>query len=372
MKPKLLFVTYLTDFSTDSGDKIYSTNIINELRKKYDLDLLYFGDESPLGIVKKTWRSVFSIYPSAIFIHNTKQAIETIKNKLSSCNYEYIIFDHFRTAWINLYIPQDVAQRSIYLSHNVEFLCRTDGFSLEKNVFKKVALYSDYIKNRYWELKVLKSFSRCSAISEVDQSFFKKMGIKSNLLKPGYSGERTLLKNFDSCSNNVAWVGSFKYFAKRINLINFCEEVQKHPTDKINFRLSIIGLMDNDFIEEIKTKYSFCDVYPNVNSVYPYLNQAKCGIIYEPVGGGFKLKTLDYVFTKTPIIALKNSCEGTDFKNGTHFIEEDSASEMVLALNDLIHDKDRLTSLSELAFIACESKFNWDIQVNTFMANLEE
>jgi glycosyltransferase involved in cell wall biosynthesis len=366
---KALFVTYLSDFSCDAGDKIYSTNILTELKKHYELDVLSYSDNlgftASMGGVRKSWMSVFSFFPSSIYIYKTRGAKQVFYDYVREFDYDVIIFDHLRTAWLIKFL--DVPEKAIYLSHNVEYICRAEGFALESNYFKKAALYFDYLKTKYWELKILKEFTLCSAISEVDQRFFSDRGLESRLLKPGYSGEKLEVKDFHQLENTVAWVGSFKYFAKRINLINFCEAVKRSSHIEVGFKLLVVGLMDDVFAKEIRAKFSFCEVFPNVDSVTPYLNKAKCGIIFEPVGGGFKLKALDYAFSRTPIVALSGSCEGVGFRNSVHFVEADDVNTMVNKVRELLSDNVKLKIMSDQAFDHCCGRFNWEEQVGRFI-----
>lgn len=367
-KPKVLFVTYLPDYNCNAGDKIYSINIINELKKICELEVLSFiKDDEYLGAVKNPIASVFSIHPAAIYIHKSSIA-ESVFLEKNKQQYDVIIFDHFRMVWLVDYIDKNDFVKKIYISHNIESLSRANGFKLESNWIKKVALWWDYIKTKYWEDKYIKKFDFCTVISDVDKEFLVSRGVNDALLlKPGYSGAVYLNKKFESCKNVVAWVGSFKYFAKKINLIHFCEAVKNYfGNDNVPFILMIVGLMDKDFEDEISSKYKFCQIKSNVDSVYPYLEKAKCGIVFEPVGGGFKLKVLDYVFTKTPIIALHGSCEGIDFKNHKHFIEVMDAVAMIETIENILGDVDLAYSLSNNAYEFCNQHYHWSQQVECF------
>lgn len=369
---KALLVTYLADFNCDAGDKIYSVNVINEISKIFDLDVLSYSNSSEssgfLGGIKSSWKSIFSFYPSSIFIYKSKNAIEKLLEFVRESQYDCIIFDHFRTAWMVDYLNITENINTIYISHNIEHLSRSEGFLIEPNYLKKIALFYDYMKVRFWESRILRKFSCCSAISDYDKKQLDNMGIVSELMKPGYSGDKIINKDFESIDNLIAWVGSFKYFAKRINLLDFCESVlQKKKSGKmINFRILVVGLMDERFYKEITERYSFCEVKANVHSVFPYLKLAKCGIIYEPVGGGFKLKSLDYVFSRTPVLALTGSCEGLGLINGVHFIEKSSVDGLVDKIIELMDDNLKLKMLSDNAYDLCDNQFDWEKQVRSF------
>src|SRR5690606_36241863 len=48
-----------------------------------------------------------------------------------------------------------------------------------------------------------------------------------------------------------------------------------------------------------------------VDSIAPHLDQARMAVVAERLGGGFKLKVLDYVFNRPPVAALDGSVAGT-------------------------------------------------------------
>jgi glycosyltransferase involved in cell wall biosynthesis len=368
---RVLFVSYLTDFSCNAGDKIYSVSVINELKKKYKVDVLgFFGEENvgfSLGGVKHSLNSLLSVYPSAIYIYKSDVAEKKLQTKIKECDYDFIVFDHFRVTWMLACLSQEARSKSVYMSHNIETLSRIGGFRLEKNIIKKAALWLDYIKTQYWESKCFSCLNFCTAISETDRDYLIDKGIKkTELLKPGYSGDKVVVKDFALCENSVAWVGSFKYFAKKINLISFCEVVHSRFGKNVPFTLLVIGLMEHDFELEIRSRFPFCNIYPNVDFVSPYLTKANCGIVFEPVGGGFKLKILDYVFSKIPVVALRGTCDGVDFKNNVHYLEVSNADDAINAILNLLNDERLSKSLSEAAYDLCEGQFNWSRQVECF------
>lgn len=368
---KVLFITYLEDFREDAGDKIYSINIIRELEKLFNVHIICFGHNDKKNILHTSskgsaFSSLFSIYPFGISAHRNSQLRKAVATACLENDYKHIFLDHFRLLWLIKSMQGNSATRAIYISHNIEYLSRANGHKLEKNNLKKIALYADYLKTLFWEKRLIQHTTSCSAISETDAELLSKLTGKVSLLKPGYSGPSLQSKEFESLENTVIWVGSFKYFAKRLNLIDFCDTIQS-TEKKTNFKLLVVGLMDDDFFNTLKNRYEFCQVHPNVDSVFPYLKKAKCGIIFEPVGGGFKLKSLDYIFSRTPIFALRGSCEGVGLENGINFIEKDSAEELISSLNEYIDSPNRLRKISDSAYTASSEIFSWSNLVGSFL-----
>jgi polysaccharide biosynthesis protein PslH len=97
-----------------------------------------------------------------------------------------------------------------------------------------------------------------------------------------------------------------------------------------------------------------------VESVTSYMDQARLAIVPERTGGGFKLKVLDYVFNRMPILALSGSVAGVPLRDEESILlypdHEGLARGVLRAINDI----DLLNRLQDLAYTACSEKFDWN------------
>lgn len=365
---KALIFTYLSDASQDAGDKIYSLNVIERLCNHFKVDLVSFGYSCSNSTLLKTGSkkgklgSIFSFRPNSI---HTYKDPSIIPDQSLLEGYEYIFVDHFRLLWIIEYLPKHLARRVIYISHNIESKSREVGFSMEKNLLKRAAFYLDYKKTLRFELKYLSIIQRCTAISNSDKEFLKTLVENVSDLHPGYSGQRSEPREFDRLERSVGWVGSFDFFAKQLNLIEFCEalRIRRNPA---SFRVIVIGRMPSSFKKKIELSYPFCTVYANVPDIYPLLENLRGGIICEPVGGGFKLKALDYIFGRTPIFALEGTCEGLDLVNETSYFTANSIEKLIEKISIEIDNSDRLKAVANKAFEQCNKRFSWDAEITRF------
>jgi glycosyltransferase involved in cell wall biosynthesis len=83
------------------------------------------------------------------------------------------------------------------------------------------------------------------------------------------------------------------------------------------------------------------------------------GIVPERTGGGFKLKTLDYIFNRVPIAALSGSTAGLPLKAGWHYLSFQSIRELAQGVAVAIDNLELLNSLQEAAYAECRSRFDW-------------
>lgn len=347
---------------------MYSMDLLSALKKQCHVDCISYGLPGSLRLFdrRKGFFRLFSRYPVAIRTYYSRAAGREIASVLAGGDYNLILIDHFRMFWVVDYLSPEQLAKTCLVTHNVESLSRESGYLLEKRLIYKALLFIDYLKTCYWEKHYVARAPRVSAISEGDAQYLLPRSRAVASLKPGYTGERFFSKPSSSVPSNVVWVGSFNFFAKRLNLIDFCEAMSRR-VEGLRFTLHVVGAMSAGLFSELSAKYPFCVFHPNVDSVYPYLLQARCGIIYEPVGGGFKLKSLDYVFTHTPIFALRGSCSGLPLEDGDGIFYADNADDLIDLLNLKIDSFAELDRASEMAFSKCAEVFSWDSIVSGFL-----
>jgi hypothetical protein len=83
------------------------------------------------------------------------------------------------------------------------------------------------------------------------------------------------------------------------------------------------------------------------------------GIVPERTGGGFKLKTLDYIFNRIPIAALNGSTAGLPLMPGRHYLSFPSIPELAQGVAVAIDNFELLNNLQETAYAECRARFDW-------------
>jgi polysaccharide biosynthesis protein PslH len=85
--------------------------------------------------------------------------------------------------------------------------------------------------------------------------------------------------------------------------------------------------------------------------------RGRLGLVIEKTGGGFKLKTLDYIFNRVPMAAIKGNISGLPLTPGLHYLSFESMRELAQGVVAVIDDVERLNSMQQAAFEKCESGF---------------
>jgi glycosyltransferase involved in cell wall biosynthesis len=123
--------------------------------------------------------------------------------------------------------------------------------------------------------------------------------------------------------------------------------------------LQVIGSGKESFFKQISRRVAATSFTGTVDSASPYLQQARVAIVPERNGGGFKLKVLEYVFNRMPILALEGSVAGVPLNRNESILLFSDQAALAEGVLRAIDDCERLNSLQDAAFDACCDKFNW-------------
>jgi glycosyltransferase involved in cell wall biosynthesis len=180
------------------------------------------------------------------------------------------------------------------------------------------------------------------------------------VLPPGYQGRRLKQRRITGeVPRRAIVVGSFEWVAKQMNLQEFLR-----PADPIfasaGAELEVVGAGDPAFFESLRGSLKATRLVGRVESITPHLDAARIAVVAERLGGGFKLKVLDYVFNRLPVAALDGSVAGTPLTPDDTMLTFESHGPLAEGVAKAIDDLDLLNRLQTRAYEACSRRFNWE------------
>jgi polysaccharide biosynthesis protein PslH len=95
-----------------------------------------------------------------------------------------------------------------------------------------------------------------------------------------------------------------------------------------------------------------------VEDLEPIFRSVRIGIVAERTGGGFKLKTLDYIFNRVPIAAITGGVAGLPLTPGLHYLSFESIRELAQGVVAVIDDMERFNYLQQAAYEKCSTGFD--------------
>jgi glycosyltransferase involved in cell wall biosynthesis len=89
------------------------------------------------------------------------------------------------------------------------------------------------------------------------------------------------------------------------------------------------------------------------------LAHGRIGLVPEEIGGGFKMKTLDYIFHGLPVAALSGSLSGLSDRIRAQTLQAPSQRALAETIIAAIDDLPRLNALQTTARALAAQEFDW-------------
>ncbi|MDF1825207.1 MAG: glycosyltransferase [Verrucomicrobiales bacterium] len=390
---KCLWLTRKYPRPTNSGELIYSNGLIRAFAGTgVDLTVLaHDNDESPVGDGSENsahidddeveWRlgspllgsrlgSLFTKFPSDSYRLKNGGPEKAFISALKSEAWDAIIIDHAAIGWALGPIREQRARGGIlndptlvYVSHNHESKIRREIARNSSDIFpKKLALQLDAEKYARQEDSLCEAADLVTAITETEVSSYREEFPHQRYLclTPGYEGEfHRDRRIMEEVPRRVVMSGSFEWIAKRINLERFLDAAAI-PFAEAGIELQIVGKTEESFRAEMIRKFPDIDFVGSVPEMTPYLLNARMGLIVEEFGGGFKLKTLEYIFHGLPLAGLNHAVESLPLSSPEEILLTPDVPSLIAAVSSTIDNFERLNYMRQRSMSVCEDAFRWE------------
>jgi len=240
-----------------------------------------------------------------------------------------VVVDHLMSSWV-----VDVIDRSVpvvYLAHNHEASARRtlDG---ARNPVVAAGHALDGRRLAAEERRLVRRSALVLAITEADARRLAADGAAQVRVWPAApppprpAGERAR-------NGRALHLGSYEWRAKTQNLRELLTAYLA-ATPPVPF-LDVAGPGPADVVPGHDPRVSVLGVVDEARK-WDLLTSASVGVLYEPRGGGFKLKVLDYAAGGLPVVWLRGTITGFDLVDGVTGLEVTSADEVAPAAARLV------------------------------------
>jgi glycosyltransferase involved in cell wall biosynthesis len=285
---------------------------------------------------------------------------------LRTRDFDVVILDHYAMVWARDLIQQREKSGAgsviVYIGHNFETKVSADtARNFHGNIFRKVALRANA-----WKIAAAEHSLACAAdiivtLTPEDANSLASFSPVSTtvVLPPGYMGPMTPNRQIVRATpRRVVIVGAYRWTPKEMNLSAFLETADP-ILENAGIGVDVVGEVPDSFREAWEPRLKATRFVGFVDNLGEFLSARRMGLVIEQIGGGFKLKTLDYIFNRVPIAAVKGSIAGLPLTPGTHYLHFESMLELAQGVAAVIDDDSRLNSLQHAAYEKCRTRFNW-------------
>jgi glycosyltransferase involved in cell wall biosynthesis len=310
------------------------------------------------------WRRALRAMPEAAQRGMSPSMDRALAGALAERAWDAIVFDSMCAAWalpvaLHYRAKRNGVPRLVYIANNHE-----------STVARSIAAAARGARRLYKEFDALKVIrlerrlmARCDLVTSntpEDTRTFTAEAAPTPviLLPPGYSGHRVEQRTIDAqVPRRAIVVGSFDWPPKRISLERFLAAAVP-VLSAAGIELQLVGETEPAYLASLRQRFPTVRFEGRVDDVRPYMAKARLALVPDELGG-FKLKGLDYVFNRLPILAMRVALPGMPLEDGLSVGLFDSHRALAEGVVALIDDFAALNRRQHEAYEACAMRFDW-------------
>lgn len=372
----ILFTTPYLPYPPNSGGNIRTFNLIKMASKYHNISLvsLVHKDEFkyiselekycsvyPIEINSNKYGRIFSLFSFYPYQTMLKYHSKYFKQKIQ----EVIHQNEFAVIQIeSLHMVANLTEINlpkILDSHNIESDILRRIFEANMLQIKSILNYVDYLKNLIYERKSVREMDGCIAVSESDLKRLSNMGSKRAMLLPNcvdlnyYKQQER--KQF---TPRIVFTGLMNWYPNVDAIDLFCKTVYSSLKEKIpDIEFYIVGRNPSQTILKYSS-ISGITITGEVADVRQFVADADICIVPLRIGGGTRLKILEYFAMHKPVISTSIGVEGIDVVNKEHLIIEDDISKFPDRIVELLANKKLQQKMVANSYKLVQEKYSWD------------
>jgi len=228
------------------------------------------------------------------------------------------------------------------------------------------------LKQRHYLNRLLPRFRACTVVSEQERVLVRRAA-------PGY-GPIAVIPNCVNLSDyrsvqatrvgdRLIFTGSFRYFANHDAMIWFLERIYPRiQAQAPGVELTITG----DHANLPLPAADNVTLTDFVDDVRPLIASSWVSLAPIRLGGGTRLKILEAMALRTPVVATSKGAEGLDVQHDEHLLIADTPQAFADAVVRLLQDSALRRRLTENAYQLVSEKYDWAVVMPRFLQLVEQ
>lgn len=377
---KILHIFPYSPIPPTFGGALRVYNLIKQMSKYNQVTLLTFGDENIKQVLKNNFsNTVNEIHTCYIPKYRRKKRLvqlysllrnqssfslivyhkqmQRIIDKLTSDNkYDIVQFEFPHMA--NYRINSDAIK--ILDAHNVEHLIYYHQWQYTNSKLRKFFYKREYKKLFHDEISACKNQDALLVTSQNDASTFDKFipEIPKYLIPNGVDTEYFHPTEENHEQYSLVFTGALSYIPNSDGAIYFIEQILPH-IQKIypDIKIYIVGKNPPNNLLEKSSKNVIITGY--VEDVRPYVWKSAIFVVPLRMGSGTRLKILEALAMKKPVVTTSVGAEGLDVINGETVLIADDPKDFAEKVINLIKDNQLQQKLVSNGYELAKNVYDW-------------
>lgn len=364
---RILFLSGWYPDPPNNGSKLRIINLLRGLAQHHEVVLLSFTDDEPSKIAyselnticreiitvpanlftPQSWSArlaLFSLTPRSVIVTRSAKMAQHIKNTLQKSHYDLVIASQLGPAGYS-----DCFRGVPALLEEVEVAVLREKYVQATTIRDRIRHGLTWAKQRRYLKRLLNDYRAVTVVSEREKQLlaetvpdYRNVEVIPNSLNlseyatTGETGQ----------SHQLIFTGSFRYWANHDAMCWFLQDVYPiiqaaEPGVQLTITGDHAGLplppADNvtltGFVDDIKA----------------LIASSWVSLVPIRVGGGTRLKILEAMALRTPVVATSKGAEGLNAVHGEHLLIADTPQDFATAVLRLLHEPDLRQQLTENA-----------------------
>jgi len=386
---RILFLSRWYPIPADNGSKLRVFNLLRGLAVRHEVTLLAFADEPEIDLTAPELRSVcqevkivrwkpydpsslrarlsfLSMIPRSVAYTYSPAMQRQIERSIATGQYDLVIASQWMMAVYGKYFRETPA-----LLEEVELGLFNDQYTRALSTRGRIRNRLTWAKYQHYLSQAIENYQACTVVSEEERQ----------LLAPIVPDEKPIevipncinLADYQSTNGasrakTLIFTGSFRYHANHGAMVWFLNEVYPRIEAEVpDIHLTITG----DHANKPLPRTDNVTLTGYVEDIQALIASSSVSIVPIQVGGGTRLKILEAMALRTPVVSTSKGVEGIAVRNGEDILIGDSPQEFANAVVRLLNEPDLRGNLAENAHELVAEHYNWPKVMPRFL-NLVE
>ena len=389
-RPRLLFLSQSLPYPPTSGVTNRTYHILEQLQREFDVTLLAFSRVAHQRHIDAMWRAHAALsevvsevappvrIPSQVSL--ARQAWDHARSIATGQAYTY--YEYSAAAFARQL--DRMSRRGFDLVHldSLDLYRWADGFdvpvtcthhNIESELLRLRAIHLDHpLLSRYVafqgrrtesvERALTRSFALNLMMSSIDEERLRRLapGARTTVIPNGVDTEKLQPGQGDTgVAGRVVFLGPLYMFPNRDGIEFFIEDVwplvrQSRPDATLHL-VGAASARDRRRLDKVPgvTCHGFVD------DIRVPINAAECCIVPLRVGGGTRLKLLDYWALGKAVVSTAVGAEGLAVREGENILLRETAGEFARATVAVLDDADLRSRIGNGARRTAEEVYDW-------------
>lgn len=390
---KVLLITHLVPYPPRGGVIIRNFNLLREVSKRHDVDLLTFsqqahfsGREDEQRCIEETRRycrhlevfdiptdghrlawyrllflNLFSRTPYSAWRFSSPAMTSAIKQRLCSENYDVMEIGTIGLAHHAALAP-DLPK--VLVHHNVESHLLQRRSKLAPGLPARWYLSYQANKLRDFEQRAGDVIDYHTTCSEDDKRLLKEIAPSANVEVVPNGVDTDYFRPTDEPEQpgSMVYVGGLNWFPNRDAMVWFAQEIwPRLKTICPDANMNYIGKGTDQRLTTISQRDQAFRLHGFVDDIRPCVGESAVYVVPIRVGGGTRLKILDAMAMGKAIVSTTVGCEGIHVVDGEDIIIADDPESFAGRTAELLGDVELRRRLGRNARRKAEQEYAWSV-----------